>query len=166
MCLMQDQPLGSWQVKRQVGSSTPIAYKFPPKFTLKAGGSVTVTFVCKPITSSLGLFLCVRSSLTVPGWVHDPSDLWPLQIWAASGGGSHNPPTDLLWKTQNSWGTGDLLQTSLISANGEVWPHFTSITHVCSFNCSNSLPYLTTRKWPWGKWPAPSSVKMRKMTTW
>ncbi|XP_060937649.1 lamin-A-like [Limanda limanda] len=77
----EDQPLGNWQVKRQVGSGTPIAYKFPPKFTLKAGGTVT--------------------------------------IWAASGSGTHNPPTDLLWKTQNSWGTGDLLQTSLINANGE-----------------------------------------------
>lgn len=77
----EDQPLGNWQVKRQVGNSTPIIYKFPHKFTLKAGGTVTV--------------------------------------WAASGGGTHNPPTDLVWKSQNSWGTGDLLQTSLISANGE-----------------------------------------------
>ncbi|XP_062394804.1 lamin isoform X1 [Sardina pilchardus] len=77
----QDQLLGHWQVKRQVGSSTPIVYKFPPKFTLKAGQSVT--------------------------------------IWAANGGGSHNPPTDLVWKTQNSWGSGDLFQTTLISANGE-----------------------------------------------
>ncbi|XP_062394806.1 prelamin-A/C-like [Sardina pilchardus] len=42
------------------------------------------------------------------------------QIWAANGGGSHNPPTDLVWKTQNSWGSGDLFQTTLISANGEV----------------------------------------------
>uniref|UniRef100_A0A665UDB8 Lamin A n=1 Tax=Echeneis naucrates TaxID=173247 RepID=A0A665UDB8_ECHNA len=78
----EDQPLGNWQVKRQVGSSTPIVYKFPPKFTLKAGGTVT--------------------------------------IWAASSGGSHNPPTDLLWKTQNSWGTGDLMQTTLISWNSRV----------------------------------------------
>uniref|UniRef100_A0A7N8XBE5 Lamin A/C n=1 Tax=Mastacembelus armatus TaxID=205130 RepID=A0A7N8XBE5_9TELE len=77
----EDQLLGNWQVKRQVGNSTPIVYKFPPKFTLKAGATVTV--------------------------------------WAASSGASHNPPTDLLWKTQNSWGTGDLLQTTLISANGE-----------------------------------------------
>uniref|UniRef100_A0A3B4GRW7 Lamin A/C n=1 Tax=Pundamilia nyererei TaxID=303518 RepID=A0A3B4GRW7_9CICH len=77
----EDQSLGNWQVKRQVGNSTPIIYKFPHKFTLKAGGTVTV--------------------------------------WAASGGGTHNPPTDLVWKSQNSWGTGDLLQTSLISANGE-----------------------------------------------
>uniref|UniRef100_A0A1A7WDR1 Lamin A/C n=2 Tax=Iconisemion striatum TaxID=60296 RepID=A0A1A7WDR1_9TELE len=77
----EDQSLGNWQVKRQVGGGAPIVYKFPPKFTLKAGASVT--------------------------------------IWAASGGKAHNPPTDLVWKNQNSWGTGDLLQTSLISANGE-----------------------------------------------
>lgn len=77
----EDQSLGNWQVKRQVGSATPIIYKFPHKFTLKAGGTVT--------------------------------------IWAASGGGTHNPPTDLVWKSQNSWGTGELLQTILINANGE-----------------------------------------------
>ncbi|XP_017293424.1 lamin-A [Kryptolebias marmoratus] len=77
----EDQSLSNWQVKRQVGSGTPIVYKFPHKFTLKAGATVT--------------------------------------IWAASGGGSHNPPTDLVWKNQNSWGSGDLLQTTLINANGE-----------------------------------------------
>lgn len=77
----EDQNLGNWQVKRQVGDTNPIIYKFPHKFTLKAGGTVT--------------------------------------IWAASGGGTHNPPSDLVWKNQNSWGTGDLLQTILISANGE-----------------------------------------------
>ncbi|XP_041799378.1 lamin-A-like [Chelmon rostratus] len=77
----EDQSLGNWQVKRQVGNGSPITYKFPHKFTLKAGGTVT--------------------------------------IWAASGNGTHNPPSDLVWKSQNSWGTGDLLQTSLISANGE-----------------------------------------------
>ncbi|KAE8289168.1 Lamin-A Precursor [Larimichthys crocea] len=77
----EDQSLGNWQVKRQVGSATPITYKFPHKFTLKAGGTVT--------------------------------------IWAAGANATHNPPTDLVWKSQNSWGTGDLLQTSLISANGE-----------------------------------------------
>uniref|UniRef100_A0AAY5EP36 Lamin A n=1 Tax=Electrophorus electricus TaxID=8005 RepID=A0AAY5EP36_ELEEL len=77
----QDQSLGHWQVKRQVGSSTPIIYKFPPKFTLKAGQMVT--------------------------------------IWASGAGGTHNPPSDLVWKTQNSWGSGDLFQTTLISASGE-----------------------------------------------
>lgn len=29
-----------------------------------------------------------------------------------------------MWKTQPSWGTGDVLQTTLISASGEVTPHF------------------------------------------
>ncbi|XP_029307407.1 lamin [Cottoperca gobio] len=77
----EDQSLGNWQVKRQVGNANPIIYKFPHKFILKAGGTVTV--------------------------------------WAAAGGGTHNPPSDLVWKNQNSWGTGDLLQTILISANGE-----------------------------------------------
>lgn len=77
----QDQNLGHWQVKRQIGSGSPIIYKFPPKFTLKAGQTVT--------------------------------------IWAAGAGASHNPPSDLVWKTQNSWGSGDLFQTTLISASGE-----------------------------------------------
>uniref|UniRef100_A0A4W5LSE2 Lamin A n=1 Tax=Hucho hucho TaxID=62062 RepID=A0A4W5LSE2_9TELE len=77
----EDQLLGHWQVKRQVGTSTPIIYKFPPKFNLKAGQTVT--------------------------------------IWASGAGGTHNPPSDLVWKTQNSWGSGDLFQTTLVSANGE-----------------------------------------------
>uniref|UniRef100_A0A3Q3WVM0 Uncharacterized protein n=1 Tax=Mola mola TaxID=94237 RepID=A0A3Q3WVM0_MOLML len=77
----EDQSLGNWQVKRQVGNGSPITYKFPNKFTMKAGGTVT--------------------------------------IWAASGNGTHNPPTDLVWKNQDSWGTGDLFQTTLVSANGE-----------------------------------------------
>ncbi|KAG7469573.1 hypothetical protein MATL_G00130270 [Megalops atlanticus] len=77
----EDQPMGHWQVKRQVGSQTPIAYKFPPKFILKAGQNVT--------------------------------------IWASGAGGTHNPPSDLVWKTQNSWGCGDQFQTTLLNANGE-----------------------------------------------
>uniref|UniRef100_A0A8C8DRK5 Lamin A/C n=1 Tax=Oryzias sinensis TaxID=183150 RepID=A0A8C8DRK5_9TELE len=77
----EDQNLGSWQVRRQVGSGTPILFKFPAKFTLKAGQRVT--------------------------------------IWASNAGGSHNPPSDLVWKSQPSWGTGDQFQTTLISASGE-----------------------------------------------
>uniref|UniRef100_H3CFU2 Lamin A n=1 Tax=Tetraodon nigroviridis TaxID=99883 RepID=H3CFU2_TETNG len=78
---VENQSLGNWQVKRQVGNGSTITYKFPHKFALKAGGTVTV--------------------------------------WAASANATHNPPTDLVWKNQNSWGTGDLLQTTLISATGE-----------------------------------------------
>ncbi|XP_077364045.1 lamin-A-like isoform X2 [Festucalex cinctus] len=77
----EDQNLGNWQVKRQVGSSPPIAFKFPAKFILKAGQRVT--------------------------------------IWAAGAGGNHSPPSDLVWKTQANWGTGDQFQTTLISVNGE-----------------------------------------------
>ncbi|XP_034017143.1 lamin-A-like [Thalassophryne amazonica] len=77
----EDQNLGNWQVKRQVGSAAPITFKFPAKFTLKAGQRVT--------------------------------------IWASSAGGTHNPPSDFVWKTQASWGTGDLFRTTLISASGE-----------------------------------------------
>ncbi|KAG7500765.1 lamin-A-like isoform X2 [Solea senegalensis] len=77
----EDQNLGNWQLKRQVGSGSSIVFKFPAKFTLKAGQRVT--------------------------------------IWASGAGGVHNPPSDLVWKTQPSWGTGDLFQTTLISANGE-----------------------------------------------
>ncbi|XP_077404752.1 lamin-A-like isoform X2 [Vanacampus margaritifer] len=77
----EDQNLGNWQVKRQVGSSAAIAFKFPAKFTLKAGQRVT--------------------------------------IWAAGAGRNQSPPSDLVWKTQANWGTGDQFQTTLISANGE-----------------------------------------------
>ncbi|KAF7708547.1 lamin [Silurus meridionalis] len=77
----QDQLLGHWQVKRQVGSGTPIIFKFPPKFTLKAGQTVT--------------------------------------IWASGAGGTHSPPSDLVWKGQNSWGSGDLFQTTLVNSSGE-----------------------------------------------
>ncbi|XP_037120640.1 prelamin-A/C-like [Syngnathus acus] len=38
----EDQNLGNWQVKRQVGSSAPIAFKFTAKFILKAGQRVTI----------------------------------------------------------------------------------------------------------------------------
>ena len=39
----QDQALGNWQVKRQNGDDPPLTYRFPPKFTLKAGQAVTVS---------------------------------------------------------------------------------------------------------------------------
>ncbi|XP_020790006.1 lamin-A-like isoform X3 [Boleophthalmus pectinirostris] len=77
----EDQNLGNWQLKRQVGNGATITFKFPAKFTLKAGQRVT--------------------------------------IWASGAGVAHNPPSDLVWKNQPIWGTGDMFQTTLISANGE-----------------------------------------------
>lgn len=43
LIVLQDQSLGNWQVKRQVGGDSPILYKFPHRFMLKAGTSVTVS---------------------------------------------------------------------------------------------------------------------------
>uniref|UniRef100_A0A674M9U9 Lamin B2 n=1 Tax=Takifugu rubripes TaxID=31033 RepID=A0A674M9U9_TAKRU len=77
----QDQPMGSWRLKRQVDCGDEVFYKFTPKFVLKAGQSVTV--------------------------------------WSADAGVVHSPPTDLLWKSQASWGTGNEMVTILINGDGE-----------------------------------------------
>uniref|UniRef100_A0A8D2IXL4 Lamin A/C n=1 Tax=Varanus komodoensis TaxID=61221 RepID=A0A8D2IXL4_VARKO len=77
----EDQSLGNWQIKRQNGDEPPLCYRFPPKFTLKAGQLVT--------------------------------------IWAAGAGVAHNPPTDMVWKNQSSWGSGDSLRTALLTSTGE-----------------------------------------------
>ncbi|KAL7855254.1 hypothetical protein SRHO_G00174440 [Serrasalmus rhombeus] len=77
----KDQSLGSWRLKRQIGEGEEIAYKFSPKFVLKAGQTVTV--------------------------------------WAADAGVAHSPPSDLLWKSQSSWGTGDETLTLLVNSDGE-----------------------------------------------
>ena len=77
----EDQALGNWQVKRQNGDDPPLTYRFPPKFTLKAGQAVT--------------------------------------IWASGAGATHSPPSDVVWKAQSSWGSGDSLRTALINSNGE-----------------------------------------------
>lgn len=77
----QDQPMGNWQVKRQIGGRAAIIYKFPHKFVLRAGQTVTV--------------------------------------WASDARGSHNPPSDLVWKQQRSWGIGDNIETTLINGSNE-----------------------------------------------
>ncbi|XP_028911651.1 lamin [Ornithorhynchus anatinus] len=77
----EDQALGNWQIKRQNGDDPLLTYRFPPKFTLKAGQVVT--------------------------------------IWASGAGATHSPPTDMVWKAQNSWGCGNSLRTALINSTGE-----------------------------------------------
>ncbi|XP_025968657.1 lamin isoform X1 [Dromaius novaehollandiae] len=77
----EDQAMGNWQIKRQNGDDPPLTYRFPPKFTLKAGQMVT--------------------------------------IWASGAGATHSPPSDLVWKSQSSWGSGESLRTALINSNGE-----------------------------------------------
>ncbi|XP_006803704.1 lamin-B2 [Neolamprologus brichardi] len=41
------------------------------------------------------------------------------EVWSADAGMAHSPPTDLLWKSQASWGTGNDIVTSLVNADGE-----------------------------------------------
>ena len=43
-----------------------------------------------------------------------------MQVWSADAGVAHSPPSDLLWKSQASWGTGDDIMTSLTNTDGEV----------------------------------------------
>lgn len=42
------------------------------------------------------------------------------QVWAADAGVAHSPPSDLLWKSQSSWGSGDETVTFLVNSDGEV----------------------------------------------
>ena len=43
-----------------------------------------------------------------------------IQVWSADAGVAHSPPSDLLWKSQTSWGTGNDIVTTLINADDEV----------------------------------------------
>ncbi|XP_070552071.1 lamin-B2-like [Ptychodera flava] len=42
-----------------------------------------------------------------------------VTVWAASGMGQHNPPTDFLWKEQHKWGTGPECTTILCKPTGQ-----------------------------------------------
>ncbi|XP_032428439.1 lamin-B2 [Xiphophorus hellerii] len=42
-----------------------------------------------------------------------------VTVWSADAGVAHSPPTDLLWKSQASWGTGSVIITSLTNVDGE-----------------------------------------------
>ncbi|XP_036169756.1 lamin-B2 isoform X4 [Myotis myotis] len=41
------------------------------------------------------------------------------KVWAAGAGVAHSPPSTLVWKSQNSWGTGGSFRTVLVNADGE-----------------------------------------------
>ncbi|NWU46518.1 LMNB1 protein, partial [Dromas ardeola] len=72
--------MGGWEMIRTVGG-TSASYRFPSRYILKAGQTVT--------------------------------------IWAANAGVTANPPTDLIWKNQNSWGTGENVKVVLKNSQGE-----------------------------------------------
>ncbi|XP_064412329.1 lamin-B1 [Latimeria chalumnae] len=42
-----------------------------------------------------------------------------VTIWAANAGVTASPPTDLIWKNQNSWGTGEDVKVTLKNSQGE-----------------------------------------------
>ncbi|OCT89660.1 hypothetical protein XELAEV_18018277mg [Xenopus laevis] len=42
-----------------------------------------------------------------------------VTIWAAGAGAVHSPPTDLVWKSQKTWGTGDNIKITLLDSTGE-----------------------------------------------
>ncbi|XP_076876125.1 lamin-B1 [Brachyhypopomus gauderio] len=42
-----------------------------------------------------------------------------VTIWASNAGVSSSPPTDLLWKNQSSWGTGENVKVVLTNPQGE-----------------------------------------------
>ncbi|XP_031167660.1 lamin-B2 [Sander lucioperca] len=42
-----------------------------------------------------------------------------VTVWSADAGVAHSPPSDLLWKSQTSWGTGNDMITTLVNADGE-----------------------------------------------
>ncbi|XP_030647024.1 lamin-B2-like isoform X2 [Chanos chanos] len=42
-----------------------------------------------------------------------------VSVWGSDAGVSHSPPTDLLWKSQSSWGTGNEIVTLLVNSDGD-----------------------------------------------
>ncbi|XP_061428329.1 lamin-B1-like [Lethenteron reissneri] len=42
-----------------------------------------------------------------------------VTVWASDSHVAHNPPTDLLWKSQATWGSGDQIFTSLFDSSGQ-----------------------------------------------
>ncbi|KAI8481887.1 PREDICTED: LOW QUALITY PROTEIN: lamin-B1-like [Branchiostoma belcheri] len=95
----KDMSMGGWLLKRTVGGGDEISYKFPSRYVLKAGQSVTV--------------------------------------WATEGGGSHSPPSDLLFRGQASWGSGDDTKTLLVNDSGEEMAT-RSVTRVASSGFSST----------------------------
>ncbi|KAJ8392715.1 hypothetical protein AAFF_G00071990 [Aldrovandia affinis] len=50
-----------------------------------------------------------------------------VTVWASNAGVSSSPPTDLIWKNQSSWGTGEDIQVVLKNPQGEEVAHRTTV---------------------------------------
>uniref|UniRef100_A0A7N6A1U6 Lamin B2 n=1 Tax=Anabas testudineus TaxID=64144 RepID=A0A7N6A1U6_ANATE len=66
-----------------------------------------------------------------------------VTVWSADAGIAHSPPSDLLWKSQASWGTGNDIVTSLINTDGEVK---TSILYLFIYIFSRQSPLSSCLK--------------------
>lgn len=62
-------------------------------------------------------------------------------MWSADAGVVHSPPTDLLWKSQASWGTGNEMVTILINGDGEVTTSMANDSvHLNMLHCVSEWP--------------------------
>ena len=43
-----------------------------------------------------------------------------VTVWAAGSGRTHNPPSQLVFRSEDNWGSGDNMETSLVDGTGEV----------------------------------------------
>lgn len=102
---MQIQWLRSYKVQLEV-KQLKIICRLPPEFSLEAGKIATVSFTRETLNEN-------RRVVNVKLWFSVP-----LQIWASDGGGTHNPPTDVVLEQQKSWGAAD--KVTLTSPMGEV----------------------------------------------
>ncbi|XP_022106034.1 lamin-B1-like isoform X3 [Acanthaster planci] len=57
-----------------------------------------------------------------------------VTVWAAGSGHGHNPPSDLVFKNQKSWGIGKDVVSTLVDASGEVMATRTVSTSSISYN--------------------------------
>lgn len=123
----QDQALGNWQVKRQNGDDPPLTYRFPPKFTLKAGQAVTVSAEGghripppkKPNQISKGVTLChlppLRSGPRGPAPLTAPPATWCGRRRAAGAPGTACAPPSST--PMGRWATGGGVSTAPLQSH-------------------------------------------------
>ena len=58
-------------------------------------------------------------------------------MWSAGAGVEHKPPTDIVWKAQNSWGEGGNSNTTLHNTTGDV-----STNVLLVYVCHNTFSFL------------------------
>lgn len=65
--------MGNWRLKRQIGDGDEIAYKFTPKYVLRAGQTVTVSCIYSMSTTYSSVHAMAIGNPVVwysPNWFH------------------------------------------------------------------------------------------------